>query len=181
MARFVNYKKRQVTLPKGCKDLGDLLVTPKPEDFPIVLEWPSAVNFSKPRLEEITVKELTPLLSLLFEPSAKRPEMVLLTPMEQELIGLSWMAEPAGVKGAFCFPENGEAVLKARAFFEGLGMRHTSFCLEEPELEATLYECSYLIFAPLAASPVELGGILRKFFINFLGLSDETLIQYFKT
>ena len=61
------------------------------------------------------------------------------------------------------------------------GRQAEAIHLEEPELEAAHSKSSYLNFAPLAASPVELGGILRKFFINFLGLSDETLIQYFKT
>ena len=41
MAKFVNLKKRSVTLPKGFKDLGELLINRHPEQSnPIIFHEP---------------------------------------------------------------------------------------------------------------------------------------------
>lgn len=136
MSEFVDFNKRSVTLPDGCKDLVEMLRRTQAAADPSIVGWPRDPTRPFPRIREIQPDNLPDVAKFLFEPGAKRRSAIICTPEEREIISLGRNKVRADIQGIFCFPENLEHRSEAATFFSGLGKEASppQFALIEPAI-----------------------------------------------
>lgn len=173
MSQFVNLKKRQVTLPAGCKDLVELLRRERPADEPVFIGWPGSKSRPWPRIRDVSISDLPHVVRFLFEPGPRRRSAIICTPGESELISLGWKQEQSTVVAILCFPKNAGMRAKARKFLAALGKKSS------PPRRASwprgeLRPNELLNFDQFAASELELNVVLRRFLHECLNLAPDS-------
>jgi hypothetical protein len=176
MARFVNFKKRSVTLPKGCKDLIDLLRPDRKlaDAFPAAGGFPDFLSKTK----VTTVSEVIPAMQAL-ELSTETPWFVQVCPVE-------------GEDCSVCFSNPGETVipglflifmdrpeLKA-GVLEVLGRQGlTVATLDEaapPPFPGMPFYCAWRITGPLP-EVTGMGALARQLLTEGLGLPADATVR----
>lgn len=176
MAKFVNFKKRSVTLPKGCKDLVDLL---RP-DRKVADAFPSADGFpdvtSKTNLT--TVSEIIPVIQALEFPT-ERPWFGQVCPAAGDdfSICFSNLRETAIPGLLLIFMDRPE--LKA-GVLEVLGRQGLTVAkLDEsapPPFAGMPFCCAWHVTGPLP-EVTGMGALARQLLTEGLGLSADTTVR----
>lgn len=175
MSKFVNFKKRGITLPDGCKNLVDLLRLPVVEAEPNIAGWPNNSSRPSPRIMEIPVGNLPDVVRYLFQPGARARSAIICTPGEREIIGLGWNKTRSALTGNICFPDRPEIIPKARTFIESLGK--VSSPPNSTDLQAADLRWDDLLnYELFADSELELNTLLRRFFNEFLNTRPDIML-----
>lgn len=177
MTRFVNLKKRSVLLPKGCKNLGDLLkgVPPEPA-IPIILHHPGTNRPKHHAIEEVKLGDLPRVLLHLFNPEFSRRDIALCSPGDEFMIGLGWNEPKAAVSGSFFLLEDEGQLVAARKLFAGMGK-----VSGPPPWAAWMFESMAavprgLYYEALAGNPLELCSLVQQFFDQVLKWPTEVVL-----
>lgn len=169
MAKFVNLKKRSVALPKGFKDLGELLINRHPEQSnPIIFHEPESGRAKAYAIEEVRLGDLPCVLQVLFNPEFPRRELSFCPPDESLLMGLWWNEPLTAVAVSISLLDDKSQVAAASRFLTQLGKVPGPSPLPK-ELVALLPENPPVLhYETFAGNALELCGLLHQFSTQFL-------------
>lgn len=167
MSEFVDFNKRSITLPDGCKDLAEMLGRKTSEDEPPIVGWPNNLLWPTPRIKEIPVCDLPDVVRFLFQSSARTRSAIICTPEEREIVSLGWHKQRTELQAILYFSENPVRAKEADKFLAGLGKQSTPAIFMSPEASA-LRPDQLLNYDFFATNELELNVLLRRFFNEFL-------------
>lgn len=177
MAKFVNLKKRSVLLPKGCKDLGDLLAGVPPEpSIPIIIQHPETNRPKTHAIEEVKLGDLPRVLLHLFDPEFSGREISLCPPNDEFMIGLWWNEPKVAVSGSFFLLKNEGQLEAAREFFARLGKESGLSPLANDMFELMPDAPRRLYYEAFAGTPLELCSLMHQFFDQVLKWPPDAVL-----
>jgi len=183
MSEFVNYNKRSIQLPPGCKDLTDLFKPawlrklPKgdaPPEMPVVLRDDSVTE---------TLGNIEKYVAIVFESRADGCHLTISSPGETDetlALCISNMTDSIMSNVTFIHDETREEAM--RAFFDSHGLKAPranempkgfNFAFY-PNLPVwTIFE-----FSPLSSGALAFSKIARDLFRDFCGMNDQSELQF---
>jgi hypothetical protein len=174
MSDFVNYKKRSVTLPPGCKDLVDVLRSP-----PAVKGELSGTPIG-PRINESlgTIADLERYAQMLF--GSKATKFMLGIRSADDKVTINAIRDADGRVGArLCVPEATDTDRAVRKLFADRGLalpqeQSTAFNWVPDEPVYQMYDVS-----PLAFDASGFVALLTDVFRQVIGLNPEAQLAFF--
>jgi hypothetical protein len=169
MSKFVNYNKRSITLPPGCKDLIDVLHEPAQRE---ATQPTAQAQYGSSRA--IRLSSVKRKVSRLLRVEAKMVVLVLNLPDNTLTLNV---VRTHGEPWSACavFPENSQREALIREFFVARGFqvppgRGTGFMI------AGLPAESILVVSPLPAEPDLIAKLAADLFREVCGLGDHSLL-----
>lgn len=177
MSKFVNYQKRSVTLPNGCKNLIDLLV-PSP---------PSKIHGRRPGHEQpvvtrgksgsIELSEIRKLVAMPFE--SRGPAFILMLSLPDERLTFDFtriQGQPMHVSVIFEKDLDRDALM--RAFLVAHDLQPPSHDRPSaPLVPGVPIQFIYHI-SPPPSDPLSAAKFTDEFFRDVCGLTDESLLIF---
>jgi hypothetical protein len=155
MAKFVNYKKRSVTLPAGCKDLLDLLQPAK--RAATGLEGQPAPEFREERFHRSGLLQVERFIAMLFASSAEL--FVLMITIRDDRVPIVLHRNRGG--GAVVVHPSAEDLDRARAirgFFRRLGVKP----LHDLPVPEAFKSLAYVLRGGISHVAGVIDGLLRE-------------------
>lgn len=175
MTKFVNFKKRSVTLPEGCKDLIDLLRPARnaADTLAVVNAEGGYLDFiSKAKLT--TVSEVVPVIEALEFP-ADKPWFAQVHPVEGDDFSVCFSnpGETAIPRLFLIFMDRPELKAGIRRLLgrHGLSVANLDELTPPPFAGIAVY-CAWRIDGPLP-EVAAMGALARQLLTEGLGLSDD--------
>jgi hypothetical protein len=173
MSRLVNYKKRSITLPAGCKDLIEVIKPHEMHAVQGICESPLPDSATCKHTERAKLSEIEKYLSLVFEPSAAAATLLIVPPDTQVAIDIARMED--GSIFASADVQMGSAQETAvRQFF----VQHQLELPDSTEIPG-IFSTHAPVFQMWEISPLPLevpllAKLCSNFFREVCGLSDES-------
>lgn len=167
MSEFVDFNRRSITLPDGCKDLAEMLGRKMSEDEPPIVGWPNNLLWPTPRIKEIPVCNLPEVVRFLFQSGARTRSAIICTPEEREIVSLGWHKQRTELQAILYFSENPARAMEANKFLIELGKKSAPAKFMSPKAEL-LRPDELLNYDSFATNELELNVLLRRFFNEFL-------------
>jgi hypothetical protein len=165
MSQFIDYKKRSVTLPPGCKDLIDLLRPPRPPKSGAVASREEKPTVTRGESFNGGFSEIRKSVAKVVESKSEVISLLMSTPDEQLTVGV---ARQGNTVEAFVIVPHGEDREKAlRAFYQrhGLEVSPDSFG-----------HCLYHDTLPL--EPEAISDIAIELFREVCGLDEKAEVHF---
>lgn len=174
MGKFVNYKKRSVELPPGCKDLMDVLlkVSKSKTSQPVTTQW---VPIPKP--EQIATHGLDHILRFMtrvLESTAKFTSLNIELPGREAAISVYRHSEQGTLDLMLFVYRDTEEERAIRAFFAGHQVVPTVDYLPGPVTSTSLRGLLY----PLPQDATEAANLIGDFLRTVHGLAEEAGIDF---
>jgi hypothetical protein len=174
MGEFVNYQKRGVELPPGCKDLVDVLreVSKSKTSQAITTQW---VPVPKP--EQIAAHGLDHIVRFMtrvLESTAKFTSLSIELPGREAAISVYRHREPGTLDLMLFVYRDTEEERAIRAFFEGHQVAPTVDYLPPPVTPTSVRGLQY----PLPQNATAAANLIRDFLQRVHGLAEEAGIDF---
>lgn len=174
MGKFVNYKKRGVELPPGCKNLVDVLDKgPKRKALSAVgTQW-----IPLPKPERFATRGLDHLLRFMarvLESRAKFTSLHIALPGSEAGISVFRHSEPGTLDLVLFIQRNTEEERAIRVFFAGHNIKPTVDYLPLPVSPTSVRGLQY----PLPQEALAAGNLIRGFLQTVHGLTEEAGIDF---
>lgn len=122
MSKFVNYKKRSITLPPGCKDLIDLLQQHRQPKTDSTISSVGCPTVTRDESGTVMVCEIAKYVAMPFESAALSSILTLSAPDEHLTVDFSQM-EGSLFHASAVFEENADRERLMREFFISQGLQ----------------------------------------------------------
>src|SRR3954469_1917910 len=114
---FVNYHKRAVTLPEGCKDLIDLLRSNRSPTLDVMASPVGKAQVVHGDSELGSLSNIRNYVEKVFNGGAAQCVLTIVLEREELTLFLCRIPEPAGLNASVWFPDDLNHVMVMRAFF----------------------------------------------------------------
>ena len=172
MSHFVNYNKRSVTLPPGCKNLIDLLrptELPKDHATPLRSEQPTVT-----RGESFTgrLSEIGKYVAMVFQARAEMVILLLSTPDDQLTMNLG-RDQSGAISASVVFGHEADRERAVRAFYARHGLETPQQSGIPEHFSAHLpVQCIYPV-SPLPPESALISDMATSLFRDVCGLDDN--------
>ena len=174
MGEFVNYKKRSVELPPGCKDLMDVLLktSKRKTSLPITTRW---VPVPKPeRIAAHGLDHIPRFMTRDLKSTAKFTSLSIELPGREIGIGVYRHSEPGTLALMLCVYRDTEEERAIRAFFAGHQVAPTIDYLPHPVTTTSVRGLQY----PLPQDALRATILIRDFLRSVYGLANEAGLDF---
>jgi hypothetical protein len=174
MGIFVNYKKRSVELPPGCKDLLDVIhQRPKRKTHQAMTNKWVPVAKSE-RISKHGLDHILRFMVLVLESTTKFTSLSIKLPGKDVAISVYRHKEPRTLNLKFFVYRNTEEERAIRAFFAGQRIDHTVDYLCRPITPTSVRGLQY----PLPQDAAGAATLIRDFLRAVHGLTEEAGIDF---
>jgi hypothetical protein len=177
MSKFVNYNKRTVKLPLGCKDLSDVL---KLRHRRKNLGTPIVAQQSSPPHEESfpgTIAEIEKHVVRVFQSNAQSNALTISPSNSETAVGL-YRVEGEDIAALVSFLNNSRQVQAMRTFFVG----HEIEVPHGPEITGSFDKdlpCNLIYpILPFRFDPPSFAKIVADLFRELHGLNDQAILRF---
>ena len=175
MAQFVNYNKRDCTLPPGCKDLIDVLRPSRERTESGVaraISWPSAIR--EHRFDTAGLAQIGRYVEMLLQSRAKLFTLMVTTP-DDEFKAVLYRSESESTTAIIPLAKDARTELGLRAFFDQQGIRPLVDC-KLPDVGSGYTDRCLVYPFPLEAARAT--SLTAELFRDVYGLSHEAGLDF---
>jgi hypothetical protein len=180
MSEFVNYNKRSIQLPPGCKDLADLFKpawqrnlseTVAPAKMPVVLRRESGTA---------TWRIIEKYVVMVFNSRADSCHLKISDPVEAPVLSVSRTTDSIASHVAFIHSEAQEKLMRSFFYRHGLVLPHAGEVPGKvkfpfPDLPVwSIYD-----FSPMPSEALAFAKIASDLFRELCGMNDQSEIHFF--
>jgi hypothetical protein len=183
MSEFVNYRKRSVTLPSGCKDLNDLL-----QPYGLKGHWGNLLTdiVTSPGTPPVVpnielfagkISDIQKYVAMVFEPRTSRALMLKATSRD-DLFAIQVVRLEGGISAEVEVQAWTNQEKAVRSFFALRGLHIPAESLMPPQFHPDLPWQVTFDISPLPPEPPLLSKFLADLLRDAFGLSDDSELTF---